>query len=63
VFSSFPIVPPLKRPAGHSAPAGTAIEELEKFFEATNGLESKKLKFQGWRGPAKAIKTTKKVAV
>jgi inorganic pyrophosphatase len=40
-----------------------AIEELEKFFEATNALESKKLKFQGWRGPAKAIKTIKKVAV
>jgi inorganic pyrophosphatase len=40
-----------------------AIEELEKFFEATNALESKKLKFQGWRGPAKAIETIKKVAV
>jgi inorganic pyrophosphatase len=40
-----------------------AIEELEKFFEATDALESKKLDFQGWRGPAKAIKTIKKVAL
>jgi inorganic pyrophosphatase len=40
-----------------------AIEELEKFFEATDALESKKLEFQGWRGPAKAIKTIKKVAL
>jgi inorganic pyrophosphatase len=37
-----------------------AIQELEKFFEATNALEAKTLKFQGWRGPAKAIKTIKK---
>ncbi|MGZ3295470.1 MAG: inorganic diphosphatase [Xanthobacteraceae bacterium] len=40
-----------------------AIEELEKFFEATNALESKKLKFLGWRGPAKAIKTIKKTSL
>jgi inorganic pyrophosphatase len=40
-----------------------AIEELEKFFEATNALESQKLKFHGWHGPAKAIKTIKKLAV
>ena len=40
-----------------------AIEELEKFFEATDALESKKLGFQGWRGPAKAINTIKKVAL
>ena len=40
-----------------------AIEELEKFFEATDALETKKLKFQGWRGPAKAIKTIKKLAL
>src|SRR5438046_9092908 len=40
-----------------------AIEELERFFEATNALESKKLQFLGWRGPAKAIKTIKKVAL
>ena len=39
-----------------------AIEELEKFFEATDALEAKKLQFQGWRGPAQAIKTIKKVA-
>ena len=37
-----------------------AIEELEKFFEATDALESKKLQFLGWRGPARAIKTIKK---
>jgi inorganic pyrophosphatase len=37
-----------------------AIKELEKFFEATNALEAKTLKFLGWRGPAKAIKTIKK---
>ena len=40
-----------------------AIEELEKFFKATYALESKNLKFQGWRGPAKAIKTIKKLAL
>src|SRR5262245_4525880 len=39
-----------------------AIDELEKFFEATDALESKKLKFQGWGGPAKAIKTIRKLA-
>jgi inorganic pyrophosphatase len=37
-----------------------AIEELEKFFEATDALEAKKLQFQGWRGPAKAIKTIRR---
>jgi inorganic pyrophosphatase len=40
-----------------------AIEELEKFFEATDALESKNLEFQGWRGPARAIKTIKKLAL
>jgi inorganic pyrophosphatase len=40
-----------------------AIEELEKFFEATDALESKNLEFKGWRGPAKAIKTIKKKEV
>jgi len=40
-----------------------AIEELEKFFEATNALEKKTLKFLGWRGPAKAIKTIKKTSL
>jgi Inorganic pyrophosphatase len=33
-----------------------AVEELEEFFEATNALEAKKLKFLGWRGPSRAIK-------
>jgi inorganic pyrophosphatase len=40
-----------------------AIEELEKFFEATDALESKELRFLGWRGPARAIKTIKKLAL
>jgi inorganic pyrophosphatase len=39
-----------------------AIEELEKFFEATDALEAKKLSFEAWRGPAKAIKTIRKLA-
>jgi len=39
-----------------------AIDELEKFFEATNALEDKKLEFLGWRGPAHAIKTIKRLA-
>ena len=40
-----------------------AIKELEEFFLATNALESKALKFLGWRGPAKAIKTIKKTSM
>jgi inorganic pyrophosphatase len=36
---------------------------LEKFFEATNALEAKTLQFLGWRGPAKAVKTIKKVSL
>src|SRR4030081_640296 len=39
-----------------------AIEELEKFFEATDALEDKKLEFLGWRGPAHAIKTIKRLS-
>ena len=39
-----------------------AIKELEEFFAATNALEAKRLKFLGWRGPAKAIKTIKKTS-
>jgi inorganic pyrophosphatase len=39
-----------------------AIEELEKFFEATNALEDKKLEFLGWRGPSLAIKTIKRLS-
>jgi inorganic pyrophosphatase len=40
-----------------------AIKELEKFFEATDALEPKTLKFLGWRGPAKAVKTIKKMSL
>jgi inorganic pyrophosphatase len=40
-----------------------AIKELEEFFLATNALEAKSLKFLGWRGPAKAIKTIKKTSI
>jgi inorganic pyrophosphatase len=40
-----------------------AVDELEKFFAATDALESKKLRFEGWHGPARAIKTIKKVAL
>jgi inorganic pyrophosphatase len=39
-----------------------SIEELEKFFEATNALEDKKLEFLGWRGPSLAIKTIKRLS-
>jgi inorganic pyrophosphatase len=39
-----------------------AVGELEKFFEATDALEDKKLQFQGWRGPAHAIKTIKRLS-
>jgi inorganic pyrophosphatase len=39
-----------------------AIDELEKFFAATDALESKKLSFQGWHGPAKAIKAIRKAS-
>jgi inorganic pyrophosphatase len=37
-----------------------AVEELEKFFEATNALEDKKIKFLGWKAPSEAIRTIKK---
>jgi inorganic pyrophosphatase len=40
-----------------------AVDELEKFFEATDALEDKKLEFLGWRGPAHAIKTIKKLSL
>jgi inorganic pyrophosphatase len=39
-----------------------AVDELENSFEATNALEDKELKFLGWRGPTKAIKTIKQLA-
>jgi inorganic pyrophosphatase len=37
-----------------------ATEELEKFFQATDALEPKELKFLGWRGPSAAVKTIRK---
>ena len=40
-----------------------ACEELEEFFRATNALESKKLKFLGWRGPNHATKTIKRLSI
>jgi len=39
-----------------------ALDELEKFFEATNALGGKSLKFLGWRGARRAIKTINKLA-
>ena len=39
-----------------------ARDELEQFFEATNALEDKKLEFLGWHGPARAIKTIKRLS-
>jgi inorganic pyrophosphatase len=39
-----------------------AREELEQFFRATNALEDKELEFLGWRGPAHAIKTIKRLS-
>jgi inorganic pyrophosphatase len=38
------------------------VAELEKFFEATDALEDKKLEFLGWRGPTHAIKTVKRLS-
>ena len=37
-------------------------EELEKFFVATDELESKTLKFLGWKGPAEAKKLIRRCA-
>jgi inorganic pyrophosphatase len=39
-----------------------AIKELEGLFQAINALESKSLKFKGWQGPRKAIRTIKKLS-
>jgi inorganic pyrophosphatase len=39
-----------------------AREELEQFFRATNALEHKKLEFLGWHGPARAVKTIKRLS-
>jgi inorganic pyrophosphatase len=40
-----------------------AIQELECFFKATDALESKKITFDGWRGPHRAIKTIKRSSI
>jgi inorganic pyrophosphatase len=40
-----------------------ARDELEHFFQATNALEEKETKFLGWRGPAHAIKTIKRLSL
>ncbi len=40
-----------------------AIEELEKFFEATDALERKTLTFKGWHGPARATKTIRNASI
>jgi inorganic pyrophosphatase len=37
-----------------------AIAELEQFFQSTDALEAKKLKFLGWHGPQRAIKAINK---
>jgi inorganic pyrophosphatase len=39
-----------------------ARDELEKFFVATDALESKELHFLGWRGPKHAAKTIKRLS-
>ena len=39
-----------------------AVDELEKFFQATDALEDKRLEFLGWRGPAHAIKSIKRLS-
>lgn len=39
-----------------------ARDELETFFQATNALEDKKLKFVGWHGPAHAVKMIKRLS-
>jgi inorganic pyrophosphatase len=39
-----------------------AREDLEKFFLATDAIEDKKLKFLGWRGPAHAVATIKRLS-
>jgi inorganic pyrophosphatase len=39
-----------------------AVDELEKFFEATDALEGKRLEFLGWRGPTRAVKIIKQLS-
>ena len=38
-------------------------DELQKFFEATDALDDKRLDFWGWRGPKAALKLIKKQAL
>jgi inorganic pyrophosphatase len=40
-----------------------AVEELEKFFEASDALGDKKPEFLGWRGPTRANKTIKRLSL
>ena len=40
-----------------------AIEELERFFAATDALEQKELHFKGWHGPARAMKKISKKSI
>ncbi len=42
----------------HDLPRET-LEELEKFFVATDELEDKELKFEGWVGPKRALRLLK----
>jgi inorganic pyrophosphatase len=39
-----------------------AVDELEKFFKATDALEDKKFEFPGWRGPGHALKNIKQLS-
>src|ERR1700738_1557124 len=39
-----------------------AIEVLEEFFQGPDALEPKTLHFKGWLGPAKAVKTIRRVS-
>jgi hypothetical protein len=40
-----------------------AVEELEKFFEASDALGDKKPEFLGWRGPTRANKKIKRLSL
>ena len=39
-----------------------AMDELQKFFRATNALKKKELEFLGWRGPTDAIRIIKRLS-
>jgi inorganic pyrophosphatase len=39
-----------------------ARAQLEKFFDASNALETKTLEFMGWLGPAQAITAIRKAS-